>query len=169
MAATRCLALDAWRPYDHGCHINPPTTRGTCLSCKWRSVNKPEKSVVGKRCKARVVRQAQMQIWLQVLCHVELRSLCIFDLEHLLSLWVRDIPPVPHHPTVVCDTAAEQQPGCRHAATMIEFPDQSKELNRAGCRTLSDNAYKVRQQQGPSTLERHVASWCHAQSPCDKA
>ena len=28
---------------------------------------------------------------------------------------------------------------------------------------MSDNAYKVRQQQGPSTLERHVASWCHAQ------
>jgi len=76
-----------------------------------------KKSVVGKRRKARVVRQVQMQIWLQVLCHVELRSLCISDLEHLLSQWVRGIPHIPHHPTVVCDTAAEQQPGlstCGH-------------------------------------------------------
>lgn len=72
------------------------------------------------------------------------------------------------HSSVVCGTATEQQPGGRHAATIIAYPDQSKEPNRV-CRTLSDNAYKVRQQQGPSTLERHVASWCHAESPCDKA
>jgi hypothetical protein len=91
-------------------------------------MNKPEESVVGERCKARVVHQVQMQIRLQVLCHLELRSLCIFDLEHLLSRWVRGIPQhIPHHPTVVCSTAAEQQPGGRHAATMIEFPAQRKE------------------------------------------
>jgi hypothetical protein len=111
MSVTRCLALAAWRPYGHGCHINPPKTRETCLGCKWRPVDRLEKSVVGKRCKARVVRQAQIQIRLQVLCHPELRSLCIFDLEHLLSQWVRGIPQhSPHHPTVVCSTAAEQQP-----------------------------------------------------------
>ena len=170
MAATRLLALDAWRPYDHGCHINPPTTRETCLSWKWRFVNKPEKkccwqTTQGQSCApgtdadsaaGTVSRRAAE------LVHIRSGTSAVAVGPRYSAY------PASSHSSVVCGTATEQQPGGRHAATIIACPDQSKEPNRV-CRTLSDNAYKVRQQQGPSTLERHVASWCHAESPCDKA
>lgn len=99
-------------------------------------MNKPKKGVVGKRCKARVVRQAQMQIWLQVLCHRRAAELVYFRSGTPVVAVGPRYSAFPTSPHLVCGTAAAQQPDGRHASTMIGFPDQSKESDFALCLSM---------------------------------